>query len=870
MAFRTGRLLFPVAAMVFAANPVCAATWTVLGWSEYGVNSMERSYSVFGIWPPSVTLHAQVIDNNGLLVKSSSSVKVTFEALADASGSTNTTSAGKTDFWTYAKALFGVSGTTDTGITGTSMPATGPQPMQFEAAYNRFTATSIPITPYDDNWNLNYTPLMKVSVRDASGNLLASARVAVPISNEVECRGCHASGVNTDARPGTGYAYDSDPNRDFKLNILSMHDFKNKRNPLYASSLATAGYSADGLLATATAGTPVLCSKCHQSNLFGAPGISGISVLTTAMHGHHAPLNDPKTNDTLDNSTNRTACYNCHPGVQTHGLRGVMGRSVGPDGSQQIQCQSCHGNLTALANPARRAYQDLPNCQACHTTSAPYQATSAVDASGKLHTTTDTTFATTANVPVAGASLYSASTGHGGLQCAACHGATHAEAESAVTNDNLQSQDLQGAAGVIGDCTACHKNGVSSATGGPHGMHNVGANWVSQHPDQVRNRAACAVCHDSSYQGSVLSRSWLSRNLNNRYANIQTFRGYQIGCYTCHNGPSGSGNPPAAPSVSATISGSALSGQPVSIPVTVSGNGTLRVVAQPKGGTAHLSGNTVIYQADPAFEGMDTFTYAATNPKDSNIGTGKIIVSAPSRAVFAPSGVSNTASYAPGQIAPGMITLFQGKGLGPANLQTFELNSGGFIEKALGSAKVLFDGVSAPIIYASDAALAAIVPYGVAGKSVSNVVVQYNGISSTPMSVPVTTSQPGIFTADASGKGAAAALNQDGTLNTATNPAKAGSVIVLYLTGDGVETPQPVDGKIVTTAPFPAAAAGSVTVSIGGKPAQMAYAGAAPYAVAGLMQVNAYIPADAPSGPATVMVTCNSIVSQAGVTIQVQ
>lgn len=870
MTLKTGSLLLPLAAILFAANPASAATWTVLGWSEYGVNSMERSYSVFGIWPPSVTLHAQVIDNNGLLVKSPSSVRVSFEALTDASGSINTTSAGKTDFWTYAKALFGSSSTPDAGITGTSMPASGPQSMQFETAYNRFTATSIPITPYDDNWNLNYTPLMKVTVRDLAGNLLASARVSVPVSNEVECRGCHASGVDTDARPGTGYAYDPDPNRDFKLNILSMHDFKNKRNPLYATSLATAAYSADGLLATATAGTPVLCSKCHQSNLFGAPGISGISVLTKAMHGHHAPLNDPKTNDTLDNSTNRTACYNCHPGVQTHGLRGVMGRSVGTDGSLQIQCQNCHGNLTALANPNRSAYQTLPNCQACHTTSAPYQATSAVDASGNLHSTTDTTFATTANAPVPGVSLYNASTGHGGLQCAACHGTTHAEAESALANDNLQSQDLQGVAGVIGDCTSCHKNGISSVSGGPHGMHNVGANWVSQHSDATRNRTDCAVCHGATYQGTVLSRSGLSRNLNNRFASIQTFRGYQIGCYTCHNGPGGSGNPPAAPTVAVAVSGSVLSGQSISIPVSVSGSGTLRVVSQPKGGTVHISGNNAIYQADAAFEGMDTFTYAATNPKDSNVGTGKILVSAPTRAVFVPSGLSNSASYTPGQIAPGMIALFQGKGLGPANLQTFELNSGGFIEKALGTAKVLFDGVTAPIIYASDAALAAIVPYGVSGKATSNVVVQYNGISSTPVSVPVTISLPGIFTADASGKGAAAALNQDGTLNTAANPAQKGSVIVLYLTGDGVESPQPVDAKIVTTAPFPAAAPGSVTVMIGGKPAQVAYAGAAPYAVAGLMQINAYIPADTPSGTTTVTVNCNGVVSQDGVTIQVQ
>jgi uncharacterized protein (TIGR03437 family) len=845
-----------------------ATSWTLLGWSEFGVNSMERDYSVFAIWPPYVTLHAQLIDASGKLVTNPGAAIVTFEAMADPSGSINSTSASKTNFWSFAKALFGGSATPDMGITGTSMPTNGPQSMAFESAFNRFTAEGVPLTPYDDQWNQNYYPVMNVTARDQTGNILATARVSTPVSNEVECRGCHASGANPDAQPTTGYAYDSNPNRDFKLNILSIHDVKNLRNPAYSSSLAAAGYASSGLIATVQAGTPILCTACHASNQLSKPGIANILPLTTAMHSHHAPLTDPKTGASLDSSADRSACYNCHPGTSTHALRGAMGHSVGADGSLQIQCQNCHGNLSALANPARRGYIDMPNCQACHTTGAP-RATNALDASGALRVNSDTTFATTPNQPVAGATLYRYSVGHGGLQCAACHGATHAEYESAQSNDNLQSLDLQGATGPVRDCTACHKSGVSSSSGGPHGMHQVGPSWVSQHPDIAdRSRSTCQTCHGTSYQGTVLSQAFVSRTLNTDFGTIQMFRGYQVSCYTCHNGPSGSGRQGAAPSVAST-SGTVGSGQAATLPVTVSGGGSLRIVSQPHGGTAHVSGNALVYMANANFEGTDQVTYAAiAGNRDSNLGTASITVNSADRPVFSAASIVNAASYAPG-IAPGMIAYLGGKGLGPANLATFELNSGGFIEKSLKSTQVSFNGFTSPILWASDGALSAIVPYEIAGQSNINMVVQFNGISSATVSVPVASSVPGMFTSNASGTGQAAAVNQDGTLNSASNPASRGSIVSLYLTGDGIETPQPLDGKIAATAPWPAPAA-NITVSIGGQSAALQYSGAAPASVAGLMQINVTIPDGVASGPNEVVVSAGGITSAGPVTIQVR
>ena len=94
---------------------------------------------------------------------------------------------------------------------------------------------------------------------------------------------------------------------------------------------------------------------------------------------------------------------------------------------------------------------------------------------------------------------------------------------------------------------------------------------------------------------------------------------------------------------------------------------------------------------------------------------------------------------------------------------------------------------------------------------------------------------------DASGAGQGAILNEDGTVNSDANPAAKGSIIVLFATGDGVESPAQPDGTL-SKAPYPRTTA-DVQVAIGQKAADILYAGAAPTLVAGVMQVNARIPA---------------------------
>jgi hypothetical protein len=167
---------------------------------------MDGDYSVFSILPAYNTIHAQVINPSGKLVVASSGITVTYEAVTDAQGSINVTSTWKTNFWAFARSLFGASPAPDTGLTGNQMPGRSnqPQPMKFESAQNWFTADAIPLTAYDDAGNKNPYSMMRISVRDASGIVQATTDIVLPVSDEMSCRSCHASGSRRDTQPSAG------------------------------------------------------------------------------------------------------------------------------------------------------------------------------------------------------------------------------------------------------------------------------------------------------------------------------------------------------------------------------------------------------------------------------------------------------------------------------------------------------------------------------------------------------------------------------------------------------------------------------------------------------------------------------------------
>jgi len=154
--------------LAFALAPRAADSWTLVGWNNLGMHCMDSDYSVFSILPPFNVVNAHLIDANGRLVTDASQVKITYEAVADPTGSINSTSLDKTNYWTFAPALYGASGTPDTGLLGFDMPGPSntPRAMVFDAATNEFHADGIPITPFDDDHHHRAYPLMKLVARD--------------------------------------------------------------------------------------------------------------------------------------------------------------------------------------------------------------------------------------------------------------------------------------------------------------------------------------------------------------------------------------------------------------------------------------------------------------------------------------------------------------------------------------------------------------------------------------------------------------------------------------------------------------------------------------------------------------------------------
>jgi uncharacterized protein (TIGR03437 family) len=171
------------------------------------------------------------------------------------------------------------------------------------------------------------------------------------------------------------------------------------------------------------------------------------------------------------------------------------------------------------------------------------------------------------------------------------------------------------------------------------------------------------------------------------------------------------------------------------------------------------------------------------------------------------------------------------------------------------------------MIYTSATQAAAVVPYGVAGLAQLTVIYAPAQAVATAL-VAATAAAPGVFTLDSTGKGPAAALNLDGSVNSAANPVRIGSFVSLFVTGEGQTWPAGLDGKPAGD-PLPQPLL-PVSATVGGKPANVTYAGGAPSLVAGVMQVNIQIPAGIALGnsvPLTIQV--GGILSQADVTVAV-
>jgi uncharacterized protein (TIGR03437 family) len=231
-----------------------------------------------------------------------------------------------------------------------------------------------------------------------------------------------------------------------------------------------------------------------------------------------------------------------------------------------------------------------------------------------------------------------------------------------------------------------------------------------------------------------------------------------------------------------------------------------------------------------------------------------------------PAGVLNGASISSGPIAPGEVFTLFGSNIGPVFASA---PSGAPSSTTLGATRVWFDGVPAPLLYAGPDQINGVTPYALTGNTSTEMRIFNGDRMISDLRLPVVPASPAIFSLDATGVGQGAVLNQDSTLNSPSNPAIKGTIIVLFATGAGQTNPVSVDGQIVwDLLPKPL---GSVSVKIGGQDAEVLYAGAAPGLISGLLQVNLRIPQNTVSGfSVPIVLSVGEINSPPNVTLAVQ
>ncbi|MCU7940643.1 MAG: cytochrome C [gamma proteobacterium symbiont of Bathyaustriella thionipta] len=261
-------------------------------------------------------------------------------------------------------------------------------------------------------------------------------------------------------------------------------------------------------------------------------------------------------------------CYQCHPGRRTDCLRGAMSNGG-------MLCQDCHGDMNQVGDDFTRGvsaatpgafelggdfytnpdqprvpWANEPGCGSCHTGDAMdnlagadgtvvnnydadanqdgirlFKAYLSGDAKATPIVPTNKRFAENViaadNPAVTGPDdtrignpmLYRVSTGHEGIFCEACHGATHGiwPNKNPLANDNVTSNQLQGHTGTIIECSTCHEGDLGNTLEGPHGMHPVGDTSFSDggHENLAgqNNGDECRACHGRNGEGTVLARA---------------------------------------------------------------------------------------------------------------------------------------------------------------------------------------------------------------------------------------------------------------------------------------------------------------------------------------------------------------------------
>ena len=199
-------------------------------------------------------------------------------------------------------------------------------------------------------------------------------------------------------------------------------------------------------------------------------------------------------------------------------------------------------------------------------------------------------------------------------------------------------------------------------------------------------------------------------------------------------------------------------------------------------------------------------------------------------------------------VAPGEMVTLYGDALGPAAALTAPMQPGSRLPLSLGEVRVWFDDVPARLVSIAQSQIIAVAPLGLVPGAKTRVritrpVSQFASVSTAERLFDVVATHPIVF----NGPEGSPFLNEDGTWNSYSNPARAGSVVTMWITGTGVPVPRdshtPPEGLLASA---PAAfddACCRINSDLGNHPIEIVYSGAAPGFPPGTMQISFRAPA---------------------------
>jgi uncharacterized protein (TIGR03437 family) len=290
-----------------------------------------------------------------------------------------------------------------------------------------------------------------------------------------------------------------------------------------------------------------------------------------------------------------------------------------------------------------------------------------------------------------------------------------------------------------------------------------------------------------------------------------------------------------------------------SLPLTSVGGGVWSATWQPSSSVSQVVVTANAQELAPLIEGTQSIGGSLqANPVTPSINTGGVVSAA--------KGGSNQ------PLAPGAFTSIYGSHLSAGQNPALSLP----LANQLGATQVVLGGRALPLQFAADGQVNAVIPYDVPANTTQQLIVANGPALSVPQTVVIAPAQPAVFAqADGSGvifgvaPGTSAQIPVD-----PDHPVSEGYAIVIYCAGLGPVDPAVEAGSAAPSAP-PAQTTNPVTVTIGGKDAQVFFGGLVG-GFAGLYQVNAYVPAGITPGAAVPLIVTVAGFESAPVTIAVK